>query len=278
MTRIVYWSLVGALLLLTEQSLAATVVINIQDFQFSPAQKTIDLGDTVKWVNNGLFHHTSTSNKTGLWDTTAGGIAPGDSFTQTFNTTGSYSYHCRFHPSMQGTIIVLTPEQSRIRIGEHIISSRIVPITLSKVTPLNHDQVYLGSYIVNAQAGCANCHSCPTYGANHNPFQGEPKQFKASSYLAGSVIVTGGGGLSVPSANLTPDANGNPAGFKTFDQFKNFMRTGHDREAPHPILQLMPWPIFGMMSDYDLKAIYEYLRAIPHAEIPLGSQCNGPGS
>jgi len=32
--------------------------------------------------------------------------------------------------------------------------------------------VGLGSYIVNAQAACADCHSCPTYAPGHNPFQG----------------------------------------------------------------------------------------------------------
>jgi hypothetical protein len=28
-------------------------------------------------------------------------------------------------------------------------------------------------------------------------------------------------------------------------------------------LQVMPWPVYGKMSDRDLRAIYEYLRAIP---------------
>ena len=25
----------------------------------------------------------------------------------------------------------------------------------------------------------------------------------------------------------------------------------------------MPWPVFGKMSDRELQAVYEYLRAIP---------------
>jgi hypothetical protein len=25
----------------------------------------------------------------------------------------------------------------------------------------------------------------------------------------------------------------------------------------------MPWPVFGKKTDYELQAIYEYLRAIP---------------
>jgi hypothetical protein len=29
------------------------------------------------------------------------------------------------------------------------------------------------------------------------------------------------------------------------------------------LLQVMPWPAFGKKTDQDLRAIYEYLRAIP---------------
>ena len=30
--------------------------------------------------------------------------------------------------------------------------------------------VGLGSYIVNAQAGCNDCHTCPSFAPGHNPF------------------------------------------------------------------------------------------------------------
>ena len=32
------------------------------------------------------------------------------------------------------------------------------------------------------------------------------------------------------------------------------------------LLQVMPWPIYRHMSDRELRAIYEYLRAIPSAQ------------
>jgi hypothetical protein len=32
------------------------------------------------------------------------------------------------------------------------------------------------------------------------------------------------------------------------------------------LLQVMPWPVLHHMSERDLRSIYEYLRAIPHAE------------
>jgi len=40
------------------------------------------------------------------------------------------------------------------------------------------------------------------------------------------------------------------------------MRTGRDPDDGH-ILQVMPWPVYRNMTDGDLRAIYEYLRAIP---------------
>jgi hypothetical protein len=65
------------------------------------------------------------------------------------------------------------------------------------------------------------------------------------------------------SANLTPDHAGRPAGL-TLKEFFAVMRTGHDpKDPPGPPLQVMPWPGFGKLTDRDLGAIYEYLRAIP---------------
>ena len=71
---------------------------------FSPNPITIKVGDTVSWTNNGSVTHTATSN-TGAWDT--GPIASGASSSAvSFNTTGSFAYHCAIHPSMTGTVIV----------------------------------------------------------------------------------------------------------------------------------------------------------------------------
>lgn len=44
------------------------------------------------------------------------------------------------------------------------------------------------------------------------------------------------------------------------------MHTGHepgDLPGEQP-LQVMPWPLYRWKTDRDLKAMYEYLRAIPH--------------
>lgn len=46
------------------------------------------------------------------------------------------------------------------------------------------------------------------------------------------------------------------------------MGTDFDHAHPQfgPLLQVMPWPVFQSMSDHDLRAIYEYLSSIPHAD------------
>ena len=143
----------------------------------------------------------------------------------------------------------------------------IAPVTLN-FRNKDRDLVGLGSYIVNAQAACADCHSCPTYAPGHNPFQGGDGQINATNYLAGGVPFG-----PIISANITPDSSGKPAGL-TFEEYRELIRTGHDPDEEDEILQVMPWPIFRNMTDHDILAIYTYLSSIPHAE---PGSCTGPG-
>jgi len=57
-------------------------------------------------------------------------------------------------------------------------------------------------------------------------------------------------------------SGGRPGGL-TFAEFKEVFRTGKDPDGSGRLLQVMPWPAYGNMTDGDLRAIYEYLRAIP---------------
>jgi len=76
---------------------------------FVPATTNINAGDRVVWVWNGLNAHSSTSD-TGLWDSGPIVSAP-HSFTNTFNSAGTFPYHCSnpFHATMTGSIIVTAP-------------------------------------------------------------------------------------------------------------------------------------------------------------------------
>lgn len=91
---------------------AASNTVTIQGFAFSPASLTINVGDTVTWANKdaGVQHSaTSDTGVTPAFDTNAfSGAADGSATSSaiTFNTAGTFAYHCKVHPSMHGTIVV----------------------------------------------------------------------------------------------------------------------------------------------------------------------------
>ncbi|WP_426749500.1 cytochrome C [Myxococcus sp. Y35] len=144
-------------------------------------------------------------------------------------------------------------EQERIDIG-----LRISPVPL-KLEGLDRNLVGLGSYIVNAQGGCNDCHTQPGYAPGGDPFQGQPEKINTEHFLAGGRPF----GPGIVSSNITPDAQGLPGGM-TYEHFLAVMRTG--REEDGSIIPVMPWPIYAKMRDQDLRAVYEYLRAIPPAQ------------
>lgn len=95
--------------------------VTIQDFSFSPSTLTVKAGTTVTWSNSGPSAHTTTSD-TMTWNSPTlvtatggdpyggGGMAAG-TFQFTFNTPGTYNYHCSNHPpasypGFTGTITV----------------------------------------------------------------------------------------------------------------------------------------------------------------------------
>ena len=84
---------------------AAVHTVSIVDFAFVPQTDTVTAADSVRWVNNGSVFHTTTGNSS-VWN--SGTLNPGpSSFSRQFNAAGLFPYHCKFHPSMTGTIRVV---------------------------------------------------------------------------------------------------------------------------------------------------------------------------
>ena len=141
----------------------------------------------------------------------------------------------------------------------------IAPVQLN-LRGKNRALVGLGSYIVNAQGGCSDCHTEPNYAPGGNPYLGQTEQINVAGYLGGGRLFFG----PVISRNLTPDWTGRPLGGAPLSEFMDIMRTGVDPDHAHPglgpYLQVMPWPAYRYMTDRDLRAIYEYLSAIPCVE------------
>lgn len=135
------------------------------------------------------------------------------------------------------------------------IGLRIAPVPLD-LAGRDRRLVGLGSYLVNL-ATCSGCHTNPEYAPGHDPFEGQKAKIDAARYLAGGTDFGG-----VVSANITPDRKGRPAGL-TYDRFVRAMRHGADPGHPGRLLQVMPWPAYRDVTGHQLRAIYEYLGAIP---------------
>lgn len=169
---------------------------------------------------------------------------------------------------------------SRVMIG---LAAAPFPLHMAGKNPA---LVGLGSYYVNVVGDCDGCHSAgpPTeYVRGGNPYMNQPKMVNPATYLGGGrnfgPLIPNS--ASIISRNLTPDASGLPIGGDSLDQFMHTIRTGIDPDHLHPtctgtpnancipapfdgdLLQIMPWPNLKNLSDYDLRAIYEYLGTIP---------------
>ena len=77
--------------------------VSIAGMAFSAATITIKVGTTVTWANSDYMNHTVTADNAGFTSAT---LAYGDKFSFTFNSAGTFNYHCKFHSSMTGTVIV----------------------------------------------------------------------------------------------------------------------------------------------------------------------------
>ena len=74
-----------------------------QAWTYSPNQISVKAGQIVTWTNGGAVAHTVTADDGTSFD--SGTIAPGGTF-QLTPTSGTFAYHCTFHPWMRGTLTV----------------------------------------------------------------------------------------------------------------------------------------------------------------------------
>jgi plastocyanin len=85
---------------------AATTQITIMNYAFSPANVTIDVGDTVVWTNHDTAPHNVVISD-GPVKFTSPTLNTGDTFTYTFTVAGTYDYYCSIHPDMKASVTVV---------------------------------------------------------------------------------------------------------------------------------------------------------------------------
>lgn len=90
----------------TPANVAAQIVqrdVGALSWGYEPQNITVHMGDKVTWTNTGSLVHTVTADN-GAFD--SGNLNPGDTWSFSFNTAGTFAFHCTPHPWMTGTITV----------------------------------------------------------------------------------------------------------------------------------------------------------------------------
>jgi plastocyanin len=88
---------------------AGTVTtVSVQDDVFVPSSSSIQAGDTIVWHWDGSDHNVTSTSHPEAWTATATVSSTTFTFTNTFNTAGTFPYECTIHADigMLGTINV----------------------------------------------------------------------------------------------------------------------------------------------------------------------------
>ena len=123
----------------------------------------------------------------------------------------------------------------------------------SNMKPDVSDMVKYGGYMLNS-AACMDCHT---------PM--EKGQFVMSKFMAGGRTFDMGI-FKVTSGNITPDSVtgiGKWTEAMFLDKFKNYRDKAAYSTNPGKNNSIMPWTMYANMDDFDIKAIYRYLRTLP---------------
>jgi plastocyanin len=88
---------------------AVTRVVAIKPAGFSPVTRTIQTGDTIRWRNDDNVNHQVVADN-GHFASPV--LRPRESYTRTFNTSGTFRYRDALEPAERGTIVVQGPPPS----------------------------------------------------------------------------------------------------------------------------------------------------------------------
>ena len=93
-----------ALALMAGTTVAAEHQVQIYKYAYTPAELTIQPGDTVTWVNaEKRVSHSVLFSATGEESER---FFPGEQWSRRFDQAGRFEYRCGPHPEMKGLIVV----------------------------------------------------------------------------------------------------------------------------------------------------------------------------
>ncbi|HEX6361043.1 cupredoxin family copper-binding protein [Actinophytocola sp.] len=102
--------IVGLLFLLAPaRAEAASEHVAMENYAYSSASLTIQVGDTVTWTNHDQApHDVVTTSAPAAFRSPL--LETGQTWSFTFTVPGTYSYYCSVHPDMRAEIVVMAPE------------------------------------------------------------------------------------------------------------------------------------------------------------------------
>jgi plastocyanin len=94
---------IGAMLAFGAVAAQEENAVTIDNFSFGPAQLTVAVGTTVKFVNHDDIPHSVVETNKAF---RSKALDTDDSYSYTFASAGTFDYFCGLHPKMVGKIIV----------------------------------------------------------------------------------------------------------------------------------------------------------------------------
>lgn len=174
---------------------------------FTPPTVTIDAGGAVTWTDHSAdAPHTVTADSTSAekWD--SGTLNQGQTFSHTFHSPGTFTYHCNFHSFMKATVQVngsapgTTPSSSSSSPGHGSSSPTTHPGTTSSTTTTHSTSAASSTSAAPAngaaiaQGGGAGGGSMPSDSPGAHDSSGDSSTFTPD---AGVTATAGGGGGGV---------------------------------------------------------------------------------
>ncbi|HEY4798229.1 MAG TPA: c-type cytochrome [Bacteroidia bacterium] len=120
--------------------------------------------------------------------------------------------------------------------------------------PAKTDQLSYGKYLISA-TGCVDCHT-----------QADKGKLIAGMEYGGGREFPFPDGSAIRSSNITPDSTG--IGSWSAERFVNAFEQRSDsltlntKLEPGKVNTVMPWTMYGKMTEEDLKAIFAYLKTV----------------
>jgi hypothetical protein len=149
---------------------------------YAPSRLDVLLGTTVTWQNVDRSTHTVTEDDD-VFD--SGDIRPGQTFTMTFEKSGTYNFHCTIHRFMHGSVsvfeVVLRGPSQPLLAGRRTRLSGIAPAGAAEVV-LERITQGTAQVVGTAQPGTDGSFSFPLRAP-------EPRRYRARAGNAASAIV-----------------------------------------------------------------------------------------